>query len=141
MEWEIISNNLESFNESIPTNKELIDAYAVDSNGEIAGGWISKSMMVWFLDYVVELGEEKLAEEVGASKETVHVVRLFQSEGMDEVFNGAFERLEDESHGLINGLFAPYFWGIIVVLLLLLIYPIIEVFCFWKKRKSEVGTS
>jgi hypothetical protein len=55
---------------------------------------------------------------------------------MDAVFDNAFVRLEEESHGLVGGLFAPYFYGTIIILILLLIYPIIEIFSFWKRRKK-----
>jgi len=134
-----INQNLEKYTGEtiLPTNEELVDKFFSDSAGNSGGNWITKGIMVWFLDIVEEQAEIKIADKAKMKKEEIHSIRLFKSGAVDGLFHGAFNKLKSVTHSWLNKFFMPYYFIVVAYWVVLLIFPIVETLIALRKRKRD----
>ena len=132
-----ITENIEKLSGEtiIPTNEELTERFFSTDNSS-GGNWITKRVVVWFLDIAEDQAETKIADQTNLSKEEIHSLRLFKTGEINTVFHGAFNKLKTTTQAWINSFFMPYFTITGVIWMLLLIFPVVETIVSLRRRKS-----
>lgn len=135
-----VTENLEQYTgESIiPSNEEIVENFYEEENTET--NWITRQILVFFLELLEEEAEKRVAGGTGVSQENVHSVRLLSSGSIDELFHSAFGRMSSMARSWIGGFFTPYYFVVIGYWILFMIFPVTEILIARKRRKRHAKT-
>lgn len=132
---EYVSDNLDELKISMPSNDELATKFLKESS--LGDNWVTHEIMVLFLDIVEGKAESSVANTVDMEQESVHAVRLMETGSLDAIYHDAFGMLKRKAHGIVSGIFAPYIWIPLIIWIGLMIFPVVEMIWYGKKKAKD----
>ncbi len=122
---EHVSQNIEEYTgrTSLPTNDELLEDYlGVDSTSN----WITRTVLEQLLGLIEDQATKQISDNTALQQKDVEYIRMVDTNEMDQVFHGAFVRLEDTVHYWVRNFFLTYYIWVGIIFVVLMIFPIVE---------------
>jgi len=135
-----VTENVEKYTGEmiLPSNEELVKGF-FDGPDRKEDDWILEGIMFLFLEVAENEAEEAIADYSFLEKEDVQEVRTFGASQIDGLFHGTFSKLRSLTNVWIKGIIRPYFWGTVLIWILLMVFPIIEIIIARKRRNASLA--